>query len=201
MSSVVQLESSLRESLGKGPSRLARRNKQVPAIIYGGGGEAVPILLEEKRMHALYYAGSFKTTVFSLTINGEQLRCIPKALDLHPVTGRIQHIDFMRLVKGHMISLELPVHFINEDNCPGIRKSRGSLNIVLHSVSLRVPSEDIPDHLTIDLTDLEIGHVIHINDAKLPPGAVHIGEEDVIATIVPPMIDGEEGDQTETSES
>jgi large subunit ribosomal protein L25 len=194
MASTKQLDAMPRERVGKGAARAVRRDHRVPAVIYGGGQAPVSISLDYNRTNQLIYAGHFLTTVFEIKVGGgEAIRAIPRDYQLHPVTDKPVHVDFMRLAAGATIRVEVPVHFINQDAAPGIKRG-GSLNIVRHAVELVVPAEAIPDSLTADLTGLDFNDAIKISAITLPPNTKTViqGRDFTIATITPPKAAEEE---------
>ncbi len=194
MASVKQLDALPRERVGKGAARATRRDNRVPAVIYGGGQAPVSISLDYNRTNQLIYAGHFLTTVFEIKVGGgEPIRAIPRDYQLHPVSDKPLHVDFMRLSAGSTIRVEVPVHFINHDASPGLKQG-GALNIVRHAVELVVPAEAIPDSLTADLTGLEFNDAIKISAITLPPNTRTViqGRDFTIATITPPKAAEEE---------
>jgi large subunit ribosomal protein L25 len=193
MASTKQLDAEPRQRVGKGAARAVRRDNRVPAVIYGGGQAPVSISLDYHRTNQLIYAGHFLTTVFEIKVGGETVRAIPRDYQLDPVRDTPVHVDFMRLSAGSTIRVEVPVHFINQDLCPGLKQG-GSLNIVRHAVELVVPAEAIPDSLTADLTGLEFNDALKINSIKLPENTRTViqGRDFTIATITPPKAVEEE---------
>lgn len=200
MSAVKSLEAVARDRVGKGAAREVRRQGNVPAVIYGGGQAPQAIAIDLVRTRTLIYAGGFKTTLFEISAGGRKTRAIPRDYQLDPVSGVPLHVDFLRVVSGQTLTVEVPVHFINEDAAPGIKKSGGTLNIVLHTLALEVPGDAIPDAVEVDLTGLQIGDVIHIESVKLPANTSFTGEADaVVANIVPPTVLGAEVEAEEAA--
>ncbi len=167
MSTFKQLAAKGREGTGKGAARAIRRDKRVPAVIYGSGQPPVTISLDFNTTTKLIYAGHFLTTVFDIDVDGTVIRAIPRDYQLDVVKDFPMHVDFLRLIEGSRIKVEIPVHFINQDICKGLKRG-GALNIVRHSVEMLVPAENIPDSITGDLADFDIGDSIHISAFKLP---------------------------------
>ena len=185
MSVIKQLSATGRERAGKGAARAIRREGRVPAVIYGAGQPPVSISLDFKETNKLIYAGHFLTTIFSINVDGTVIRAIPRDYQLDVVRDFPMHVDFLRLGEGSMVKVEVPVHVIGQDASPGL-KAGGALNLVHHSLTLSVPAEHIPDHITIDVSKAKIGDSIHVSSVALPEGAKLIShEKDVtIATIV-----------------
>ncbi|MBX9932641.1 MAG: 50S ribosomal protein L25/general stress protein Ctc [Methylobacterium sp.] len=200
MSAVKPLEAVARDRVGKGAARAVRRQGQVPAVIYGGGQAPQAIAIDLVRTRTLIYAGGFKTTLFEINAGGKKTRAIPRDFQLDPVNGVPLHVDFLRVVAGQTLTVEVPVHFVNEDAAPGIKQKGGTLNVVLHTLSLDVPGDAIPDSIEVDLTGLDIGDTIHIESVKLPANATFTGEpEAAVANIVPPTVLGAEVEAEEAA--
>ncbi len=169
MSSMKQLAAKRRERAGKGAARAVRRESRVPAVIYGSGQAPVTISLDYKETNTLIYAGHFLTTVFEIDVEGTKIRAIPRDYQLDVIKDTPMHVDFQRLVSGSKIRVKIPVHFVNQELAPGIKRG-GALNIVEHSVEMMVPADNIPDSITVDLTGLELNHSVHISAVDLPEG-------------------------------
>ncbi len=197
-----ELKAETRERVGKGSSRELRRNGLIPAVIYGDKQPPISIALPVKEVTLKIHAGGFMTTVATIDVNGEKIRVLPKDYQLDPVRDFTMHVDFLRVTKNSVVDVEVPVHFINEDQAPGIKEG-GVLNIVRHTVELTVPADEIPDSLTADLAGLKVGDGIHISDITLPKNAAPtITDRDfTIATIAAPDVLTEEEDGTDTAEA
>jgi large subunit ribosomal protein L25 len=187
MSEAKQLTAMARDRVGKGAARAVRRQGHVPAVIYGAGEPAEPIALDFNRTRQLIFGGGFLTTVFDIDVGGRTVRAIPRDYQLDPVRDFPIHVDFLRLAEGQKIRVEVPVHFVNQEASPGLKRG-GTLNIVRHTIELLVPAEAIPESIDADLTGFNIGDSLHISAIKLPEGArPTIAERDfTVATIVAP---------------
>jgi len=179
---------TVRSGSGKGAARSVRREGRIPGVIYGGGEPAQSISVDYKTMNQLIYAGHFLTTIFEIEVEGKKQRVIPRDYQLDVVKDTPLHVDFLRLKPGSSLRVEVPVHFINQDACPGLKRG-GSLNIVRHAVEMRVPADNIPDSITADLTGLDFNDSLHISAITLPEGCrpVILGRDFTIATIAPPV--------------
>jgi large subunit ribosomal protein L25 len=188
MAEAKTLAATVRSGSGKGASRSVRREGRIPAVIYGGGDPAESIALDYRELNRLIYAGHFLTTIFEIDVEGHKQRVIPRDYQLDPVKDLPLHIDFLRLKPGTTLRVEVPVHFINQDICPGLKKG-GSLNIVRHVIEMRVPADAIPEAVTVDLTNLDIAESLHISAVTLPPGCkpTITNRNFTIATLVPPV--------------
>ena len=187
MSEALTLPAELRERAGKGASRELRRNGRVPAVIYGGKEEPTAIHIEERALVRQLGSGHFMNSIVMVEVDGKPVRTIPKDVALHPVTDRPLHVDFLRLSKDDKIQVAVPVHFINEEESPGLKKG-GVLNVVRHDLELVCESDKIPDEIVLDVTGLDVGDSIHISNVTLPEGSVSaITDRDfTIATVVAP---------------
>jgi len=214
MADIIELEAAVRERVGKGAAREARRQGRVPAVIYGDKKDPEPISLEYKTVNMQVQTGNFLNTLYMINVGGNKTRVIPRDIQFDPVRDFPMHVDFLRLSKGATITIEVTVNFINEEECPGL-KSGGVLNVVRYAVEVTCPAESIPEGFDADLTGLELGDSIHISAITLPDGVVPtITDRDfTVATIAAPAgldrddadeeaVDGEEveGEEAETTE-
>jgi len=187
MSETKILKAVARDRVGKGAAREARRQGHVPAVVYGAGKPPRAIAVDFNEMKKLIFAGGFKTTMFDIEVGGEIEHAIPRDFQLDSVKDFPLHIDFFRVGKGQTITVEVPVHFVNEEKAAGIKRG-GTLNIVRHTVELNVPADDIPESIEIDISALDIGDSLHISAVTLPKGVTPtITDRDfTIATIAVP---------------
>ena len=187
MSEAMKLAAAVRERAGKGASRAVRLTGRVPAVIYGDKQTPVTIHVPLKELTKLLHTGHFMNSVVELDLDGAIHRTLPRDVQFHPVSDRPIHVDFLRLAAGATITVEVPVHFTDEEKSPGMKRG-GTLNIVRHEVELNCPSDAIPDQLDFSLAGLEIGDSIHISAIDLPAGVTSvIADRDfTIATLVAP---------------
>jgi len=184
---IPDLIAKVRAGTGKGAARQARRNGDVPGIIYGGGVDPQPINLEFNKLLANLRKGRFLQTLFNVKIEGQKdQHVICRSVQRDVVKDLPTHVDFMRLSDNSRIALFIHVTFENHEASPGLKRG-GTLTVVRPEVELEVLASDIPDHITVDLTGKVIGDVIHIGDAVLPAGATPtIKRNFVIANIAAP---------------
>jgi large subunit ribosomal protein L25 len=186
MGASYELTATVREKVGKGAARAVRREGQIPAVIYGGKEPPVAIHLSDRDVFFKIHAGGFLTTVAEIKVNGETIRTLPRDFQLDPVSDRPLHVDFLRIVAGSTIKVEVPVQFINEADSPGIKRG-GVLNVVRHRVELLCPADGIPDRIVADLAGLEINDSLHISAIALPEGVrPTIARDFTIATVAAP---------------
>ena len=198
MSEQLTLSAESRDRAGKGASRALRKEGRVPAVIYGGNQDPVSIHVEEKALVKALMTGHFFSSLVELDLAGAAHTALAKDVAFHPVTDRPLHVDFFRVSKDTKVTVEVPVHFINEDLSPGLKRG-GVLNIVRHEVELACDASHIPETLEIDVTGFDVGESIHISAVKLPEGATPtITDRDfTIATIAAPSaLKSKEGDTT-----
>lgn len=187
MSEMKKLAAVARDRVGKGAARAIRRQGYVPAVVYGVGQPPKAIAIQFKEAQKLIYDGGFMTTMFEIDIEGDKERVIPRDYQLDPVKDMPIHIDFFRVAKGQTVTVEVPVHFLNQETCVGIKRG-GTLNVVRHTVELYVPADAIPDAIEIDIKELEMGDSLHISAVKLPKGCSPVIQDRdfTIATIATP---------------
>ena len=198
MSEMKKLSAVARDRVGKGAARAIRRQGMIPAVVYGTGQPPKAIAIQFKEAKKLIYDGGFMTTMFEIDIQGDKERVIPRDYQLDPVKDMPIHIDFFRVAKGQTVTVEVPVHFLNQETCVGIKRG-GTLNVVRHTVELFVPADAIPDAIEVDIQELEMGDSLHISAVNLPKGcSPTIQDRDfTIATIATPAGFKEEAEEGE----
>ena len=200
MSDEHKLEAQLRERGGKGAARELRRNNMVPAVIYGDKKDPLSIALPAKELTKQIHAGGFMTNIMEITADGTKHKVLPKDYQMHPVKDTVMHVDLLRVSNRTIVTVDIPVHFLNEEDCPGLKEG-GNLNVVRHTVEVDCRADAIPEHFEVDLAGLQIDDVVHASALKLPDGVkLTIDDRDfTIATIQPTRAEEEETDEvTET---
>ncbi len=184
---IPDLHAEVRTGTGKGAARQARRQGNVPGIVYGDGAQPQPININYNALLKRLRAGRFLSTLFNLKVEGMgDVHVVCRGVQRDVVRDLPTHVDLMRLRDDSRINLFIHVTFINHDASPGLKRG-GTLTVVRADVELNVLAGDIPDHLTVDLTGKQIGDVIHINDAILPEGSKPTIERNfVIANVSAP---------------
>jgi large subunit ribosomal protein L25 len=184
---IPDLNALERTGTGKGAARQARRAGMVPGIVFGGDSDPLPIQIPFNDLLTRLRKGRFLSTLFNLKVEGqEDVRVICRDVQRDVVKDLPVHFDLMRLRRTTKVSLFIAVEFVNEDTCPGLRKG-GVLTVVRPEVELYVTAGDIPDHVTVDLTGLNVGDSVTISDVVLPEGArPTIARDFVIATLSAP---------------
>ena len=202
MTDITVLTANAREKVGKGSAREARRQGNIPAVIYGDKKSPIPIVVEQKILVRHLSTGGFFNTLFDIDVNGELNRVLPRDVQLHPVTDVPEHVDFLRVSATTKVSVEVPVEFIGDDVSPGI-KSGGVLNVVRYTIEVSCTPDLIPNTLLLDLSSAEIGDSLHISAVNLPEGVTPtISDRDfTIATIVAPTVVRDEATSDDESDS
>jgi large subunit ribosomal protein L25 len=183
------LKANKRETITTGQLNKLRESGFIPAILYGGKDPNSKISVEKKLLKNILNSDSFLSTVLELDVDGTKLKVIPREVAYNVISDEPIHIDFMRVVPGTKIILDIPVKFINNSDCPGL-KVGGVLNIVRRKVELKCPADNIPEEIIIDLKGLEIGTSIKISFIKLPENVTPTitGRDFVIATVAAPTV-------------
>ena len=183
------LKATKREITSSGSNNKLRSEGFIPAILYGGKEANKNISIEKKDIKNLIHSDTFLSKVLELDIDGKKERAIPREVAFNFLSEEPIHIDFMRIVSGKKIILEIPVKFINHPDSPGLKRG-GVLNIVRRKVELKCPAENIPDEIIIDLVGTDIGTSIKISSVKLPENVIPtITDRDfVIATVASPTV-------------
>ncbi len=202
MNEAIELLAEIRKD--KINTKLLRDNGRIPAIVYGEKKEPLSISIDTKIIKKQIESSGFFSKQFILNINGEKHKVLPKDLQLHPVKETIVHLDFLRIGENTKVTVSVPVIFINENLCPGLKQG-GVINIVRHEVEIRSPADKIPKNLEINLDGIEIGDSIHISAVELNSEVKPvISDRDfTIATLAPPTVikEVEEKTEEETSEA
>jgi len=183
------IEATIRSTKTKGEVKSLRIAGNIPAIIYGGSQENQKISLAKKNLKNLIEKENFLSNIIAIKLDGKSENVLPKDITWDPITDEPTHIDFLRIVKGAKIILEIPVKFINEENSPGLKRG-GVLNIVRRKVELRCPAENIPTELIVNLEGLDIGASIKISSITLPDNVTPTiqGRDFVVATVAAPTV-------------
>ena len=206
MSNVV-LEVEVRERTGRGGARATRRAGLVPGVIYGGDEGAVAISMKENKVLKALNTGNLIASMVKISHKGETQSVITKDVQFHPVKAMPQHIDFFRVTSKTIIEMEVSIQLVGDEECPGLTKG-GNLNVVRHAIEVKCPAGSIPDHIVVDISEMEIGDSLHESEIKFPKGVVPaITDRDpTVVTIAmarveveveEEVIEGEEGEATE----
>ncbi|MDA9631382.1 50S ribosomal protein L25/general stress protein Ctc [Candidatus Pelagibacter sp.] len=197
------LDANIRNSKTKGDLSTIRNNGSVPAIIYGGEAQNEKVAISKKLLKTLIDKENFLSSIVTLNIDGKVQNVLPREIKYHIITDEPIHVDFLRVVPGVKIRIEVPVQFVNHEKSPGLKRG-GVLNIVRRKVELRCPSEKIPENLVIDLDGVDIGESFKISSINLDSDVVPTitGRDFVIATLAAPTVmkEPEKPAEAETAE-
>jgi len=202
MKEIEQIKAERREKKGTGVSREYRLKKKIPGIIYGEKKDPILITLDEKKLKMQVSDSGFFSRQCEIAIENENYKVLPKDIQLHPVKENILHIDFLRVGENTTVALFVPVKFVNENECEGLKQG-GVLNIVRHEVEIKTLVSKIPEFLEANLSGLEIGDSIHISSINLEDGVIPtIKDRDfTIATVAPPTVMKVEEETSKESET
>ena len=177
MKSAFTLEATTRTDQGKGSARALRREGKIPAVLYSNGRPNASFSLSEKDITVQYKKGAFLNKLVSIKVDGKTLFAIPRDLQFHPVTDRIEHADFLQVEKDSAVKVKVPVKVIGSEKSMGVKRG-GTLNIVRHEVELLCSPESIPSKIEVDVSTANIGDSIHISAIKLPEGVTPVIRRD-----------------------
>ena len=195
------IEATIRNTKSKGEVNALRAKGIVPGIVYGGKDQNQKISISKKIFKSLVEKENFLSNILTLNIEGKTQNVLPRDIMFDVVSDEPVHVDFLRVIKGSKIILEIPVKFINNEKSPGLKRG-GVLNIVRRKVELKCPTENIPNELIVDLEGSDIGESLKISSVKLPQNVVPTiqGRDFVIATVAAPTIIKEPEKPAETEE-
>jgi large subunit ribosomal protein L25 len=209
MSDAFEIEAVIREDMGKGASRRLRRlADQVPAILYGGEKSPAPLSLIRKDLEKALENEAFYSHVLSSRVGKSKQKAILKDLQRHPAKNRVMHADFMRVSDDVAIKVHVPVHFLNEDECYGVKTEGGMVQHSATDIEVLCLPGNMPEYLEVDMIELKVGEIIHISDIKLPEGvesvALSHGEEydlAIASVLAPKGISEEEEEEAAAAEA
>jgi large subunit ribosomal protein L25 len=201
MQDISELQVQAREGTGKGVARALRRQGRVPAVVYGDTTPPRTISVDRKVLEQEIARGGFQNRLLNLKLEDKSQRVLPREVQFHVVTDVVIHVDFLRLAEDAELAIMVPMVFINEEECDGLRRG-GVLNVVRHEIEVMCRADAIPEVIECDLTGLDIGDSIHISAISLPDGVTPtITDRDfTIATIAAPSLKTEEEEEAEEGE-
>jgi large subunit ribosomal protein L25 len=191
----IEISARKREAQGTGASRRLRRSGRVPGIVYGGATGPVNIELDHKDLFLNLRNEKFHASILTLELGGQKEQVLLRAVNMHPYRLQVQHVDFQRVQKDKKIHMKVPLHFVNAEVSPGVKEQGGVVNHVMNELDVVCFPDDLPEYIEVDLSNLTVGHSMHLSDLKLPKGVeavVHRGENPVVATVVVPALVTEE---------
>jgi large subunit ribosomal protein L25 len=200
----MKVVAELRKDVGKGASRRLRRaDDKVPGIIYGGGREPQPLTLSAAALKKSLEFETFFSQIIEVEVDGESQQAVLRDIQRNPASEKVQHVDFLRISADHEIDVHIPLHFVNEDKCVGVKQGGGSIVHNTNEVVVRCLPKDLPEYLEVDMTELDVGHSVHLSDLKLPPNVrllelIHGEEHDAsVVSVLSPRGGGVVDDEAE----
>ena len=207
MSEEIELSCSVREDLGKGASRRLRRlDESIPAVLYGGKKDPVSLTIAHKDIAKATENEAFFSQIITLNIESKKEKAVIKALQRHPARPFILHADFLRVSDKQAITVRVPIHFLNEDKCVGVKLEGGNILKTLNEIEVSCLPKDLPEYLEVDMIGVELGDSVHLSDITLPEGvisvALSIGEENdlSVASVQAPRGTAEEDEDSAATE-
>ena len=202
----IEFKAAKREGQGSGASRRLRRAGNVPGIIYGAGQSALPITMDHNDLYHMLQKEAFHASVLTADVDGTKQTVVLRDAQWHAYRPQVLHIDFQRVSATEKIHLKVPIHFLNDDICPGVKLEGGMVSHVMNDVDVECLPADLPEYIEADLKDLSGTTSLHLSELKLPKGVeiVHHGEGDpIVATILKTgglELEDEEGEEQEGGE-
>ena len=205
MSDQFEINAEVREDKGKGASRRLRRNADlVPAIIYGGDKSPTPLSLVRKDLEKALENEAFYSHVLTIRVGKEQQKAILKDLQRHPAKESVMHADFLRVDDNVAIKVHVPIHFINEEACHGVKMQGGMIQHQMTDIEVQCLPGDIPEFIEVDMLEIETGQIVHLSDITLPEKvtsvALALGEDHdlAVASVIAPK-GGAQDDEAEAA--
>lgn len=203
MSNDFALSAEVRSDYGKGASRRLRKTNKFPGIIYGGGGNPTPISLDHNEILNNLQNEAFFSQILTVKVDGAAEKAIIKDIQRHPYKQRILHMDFMRVRMDEAISVRVPIHYLNEEECVGVKTEGGAINKIENDVGISCLPGDLPEYIEVDVLELKLGESLHLSDITLPEGVTSTdyteGDEDhdrAIVSVFQPRAALEEDEET-----
>jgi large subunit ribosomal protein L25 len=178
----ASLNATPRSETGTGVARKLRQGGQVPGIIYGHGREPQALAINTRELERLLSQVNAASTIIELSFDGSMARTLIREIQRHPFKRSILHVDFQELVAGEKVTVSVPLRFVG--TAEGVRNAGGILEEVMHQLHIRVDPSAIPDHIDVDVTNVAIGHSLHVGDITLPPGVTVLDDEDATICVV-----------------
>ena len=205
MANTITVRAEFRADLGKAATRRMRRfTGKVPGILYGGDRDPQPLSLEQRDLARFMQDEAFFSQVLELKVGDVGQQAVLRDLQRHPANDKVIHVDFMRVRDDALLSMRVPLHFLGEDHCVGVRQGGGSLSHNLIEVEISSLPADLPEYIDVDVTDLDVGNSVHLSDIILPAGVTLVAlaqgqDHDLpVVSVIPPR--GGSGDEEEMEE-
>ena len=207
MSNEFELNAEVRTDLGKGASRRLRRLAElVPAVIYGAGKEPVSITITHKDIQKALTNEAFYSHIITLNVGKKKEKVVLKDLQRHPAKPRIMHADFQRVSADQAITIAVPLHFLNEEKCKGVKLGGGSLIKTMNELNISCLPKDLPEFIEVDVLELGVGEALHISQITLPKGVssvdlIHGHDADnAVVSVLAPRGGSSDSEEAESAE-
>jgi len=202
MSVNFEIKAQPRAASGTGASRRLRRAGQVPAIVYGGHQEPEMISVGHNELLKHLEHEAFYSHVLDLEVDGRSVKVVLKDLQRHPAKPFIQHVDFMRITQGEKLRMIVPLHFLNEERCKGV-KMGGQVSHNINEIEIICLPRDLPEFIAVDMSDLDMGQIIHLSEIRLPEGVslAHAPDPDEPVVMIYGPRGGDDAAESEEDES
>ena len=191
----IEVTATPRGVQGRGASRRLRHSGRVPAILYGADKAPQNIELDHNELAQHLKHESFHASILSLSVEGEKHQVLLRDVQMHPWRAQVLHVDFQRVARDRKIHMKVPLHFLNQEIAPGVKTGGGAVNHVLSEIDVSCLPDDLPEFIEVDLSNLQLGHSIHLSELTLPKGVestqLRGGDDAVVVTIVVPRVEVE----------
>ena len=187
----IAIKAEPRSVQGTGASRRLRRESKVPGVVYGAGKEATAIEVDHKDLWFKLKMEAFHASILDMELGSEKAQVLLRDYQMHPFRPLILHVDFQRVAADKKIHMSVPLHFVNEQNSPGVKVAGGLIEHVMKELEIQCLPKDLPEFIEVDLGELQAGHSMHVSALKLPAGVEAIvpkGEDPTVATVVIPRV-------------
>ncbi len=164
-----EVVAELRKETGTSPSRRYRKHGKIPAVLYGADKEATPLLLDANQIGKQLAQEAFFSHILNVKVDGQETQAVLRALQRDPASSKVTHVDFFRVSATEEIEMNVPLHFINGDKCPG-KKAGGIISHLMVDLEISCLPKDLPEYIEVDIINLDIGDSLHLSEIKLPPG-------------------------------
>lgn len=196
MSTDYQISAEPRTATGKSASRRFRREGKIPAVVYGAGKENLSLLLDHHEIFHCLETEGFHSAIIKINVGKQVEQAIVRDVQMHPVKPNVFHVDFQRVSATEKLHIAVPIHFIGEEDAPGVKTEHGIMSHMINEVDVSCLPADLPEYLDIDVSGMNLGDSVHLSDIKVPDGVeltalLHEGEDQVVATVYAPQIDAE----------
>ncbi len=204
MSQNIEINAEVRSDVGKGASRRLRRSgDQIPGIIYGAEEDAVNLTLSTNELTKAMQSEAFFSQILDVKFDGKTQQAVLRDMQRNPATEKVLHVDFMRISANKPIQVSVPLHFVNEDKCKGVRMGGGTISHTMNEVEISCLPADLPEFLEVFMAELDVGEIIHLSDLALPPGvsivALSHDDDRAVASVIMPRGGADEEEELEAA--